>query len=256
MQLQDQTILITGAAGRIGAAIARELHSKQARLVLCDINQIILDKLVKEFNLMTPNSVIGLTSDISTSAGIIKLLSDASRIHGRIHSAVHCAYPRSQQWGAKIENLEELALFQDLSMQLGGAILLSKYLTQYFKENGGGNLVHISSIQGVAAPKFDHYAGTSMHSPIEYSAIKAGVISITRWLARYYANMNIRVNCVSPGGVRDQQPDSFLAAYRASCTNVGMLEASQVAGSVVFLLSPESFAINGQNLLVDDGWSL
>ena len=95
-----------------------------------------------------------------------------------------------------------------------------------------------------------------MHSPIEYSAIKAGVISITRWLARYYANMNIRVNCVSPGGVRDQQPDSFLAAYRSSCTNVGMLEASQVAGSVVFLLSPESFAINGQNLLVDDGWSL
>ena len=255
MQLQDQTILITGAAGRIGAAIARELHSKKARLVLCDINQIILDKLVKEFNLMTPNSVIGLTSDISTSAGIIELLSDASRIQGRIHSAVHCAYPRSHQWGAKIENLEELALFQDLSMQLGGAILLSKHLMQYFKEMGG-NLVHVSSIQGVAAPKFDHYAGTSMHSPIEYSAIKAGVSSITRWLARYYANMNIRVNCVSPGGVRDQQPDSFLAAYRASCTNVGMLEASQVAGSVVFLLSPESFAINGQNLLVDDGWSL
>ena len=144
MQLQDQTILITGAAGRIGAAIARELHSKKASLVLCDINKLMLDELIKELNLNKPNSAIGLTSDISTSAGIIELLSDASRIQGRIHSAVHCAYPRSQQWGAKIENLEELALFQDLSMQLGGAILLSKHLMQYFKENGGGNLVHIS----------------------------------------------------------------------------------------------------------------
>ena len=256
MQVQDQTILITGAAGRIGAAVARELHSKKASLVLCDINKLMLGELVKELNLITPNSVIGLADDISTSAGIVKLLTDATRSQGRIHSAVHCAYPRSQKWGAKIENLEELALSQDLSNQLGGAILLSKYLMQYFKEHGGGNLVHISSIQGVAAPRFDHYAGTSMHSPIEYSAIKAGVISITKWLARYYANMNIRVNCVSPGGVRDQQPDSFLAAYRASCTNVGMLEASQVAGSVVFLLSPESLAINGQNILVDDGWSL
>jgi len=256
MQLQDQTILITGAAGRIGASIARELHSKGASLVLCDVNKLMLEELVKELNLNKPNSTIGLTSDISSSAGIAKLLTDATGILGRIHSAVHCAYPRSQQWGATIENLEELALFQDLSTQLGGAILLSKYLMQYFKEYGGGNLVHISSIQGVAAPKFDHYAGTSMHSPIEYSAIKAGVISITKWLARYYANSNIRVNCVSPGGVRDQQPDSFLKAYRASCTNVGMLEASQVAGSVVFLLSPESLAINGQNILVDDGWSL
>ena len=62
------------------------------------------------------------------------------RIQGRIHSAVHCAYPRSQQWGATIENLEELALFQDLSMQLGGAILLSKYLMQYFKEHGAATL--------------------------------------------------------------------------------------------------------------------
>ena len=130
MQLQDQTILITGAAGRIGASIARELHSKGASLVLCDVNKLMLEELVKELNLNKPNSTIGLTSDISSSAGIAKLLTDATGILGRIHSAVHCAYPRSQQWGATIENLEELALFQDLSTQLGGAILLSKYLLQ------------------------------------------------------------------------------------------------------------------------------
>ena len=78
----------------------------------------------------------------------------------------------------------------------------------------GGNLIHISSIQGISAPKFEHYEGTNMSSPIEYSAIKSGVIAITKWLAKKYKNMNIRVNCVSPGGILDNQPIKFLEKYR------------------------------------------
>ena len=71
-----------------------------------------------------------------------------------------------------------------------------------------------------SAPKFSHYVGTSMTSPIEYAAIKSGVISITRWLAKYYSNQNIRVNCVSPGGILADQPKSFCDKYRDSCTNM------------------------------------
>ena len=95
-----------------------------------------------------------------------------------------------------------------------------------------------------------------MTSPIEYSAIKSGVIAITRWLAKYYKNRCIRVNCVSPGGILDQQPQSFLKKYRDSCTSKGMLDAEDVVGSVLFLLSQQSKYINGQNIVVDDGWSL
>ena len=141
-------------------------------------------------------------------------------------------------------------------MQLGGAILFSQKILSAFKQQGHGNLIHLSSIQGVCAPKFEHYVGTSMTSPIEYAAIKAGIISIVRWLAKYSANQNIRVNCVSPGGIIDSQPKEFLSRYRDSCTNIGMLSAEQVASTIAFLLSPDSFAINGQNIIVDDGWSL
>ena len=63
-----------------------------------------------------------------------------------------------------------------------------------FLNNNGGNLLHISSIQGIGAPKFDHYKKTDMTSPIEYSAIKAGIIAITKYLAHFYKNKNIRVN--------------------------------------------------------------
>ena len=60
-----------------------------------------------------------------------------------------------------------------------------------------------------------------MSSPIEYSAIKAGIISITKWLAKYYKNKNIRVNCISPGGISDNQNEEFIKKYRNSCTNIG-----------------------------------
>ena len=61
---------------------------------------------------------------------------------------------------------------------------------------------------------------------------------------------------MSPGGVINNQPTSFLEKYRSDCTNIGMLTPDHVSKSILFLLSPESFAINGHNLIVDDGWSL
>jgi len=95
-----------------------------------------------------------------------------------------------------------------------------------------------------------------MTSPIEYSAVKSGMITMTRWLAKYYKNKNIRVNCVSPGGILDQQQQSFLKKYRESCTSKGMLAPTDVVGAILFLLSDQSKYINGQNIVVDDGWSL
>ena len=84
-----------------------------------------------------------------------------------------------------------------------------------------------------------------MTSPIEYAAIKAGVIAATRWLAKYHSGKNIRVNCVSPGGILDGQPDKFVQRYRTVAQN-GILKANQIATAVIFLLTPEAEAINGQ----------
>ena len=256
MDLSNKTVLITGAAGLIGSATARLAASGGAELILADIASKPLLKLERELNSTFTNRTHSITADISSALGIDTLVSMALERAGKITSAVHCAYPRSNGWGTKFEELDELFLSQDLSMQLGSAILFSQKIMNYFTQHGGGDLIHVSSIQGIRSPKFHHYHGTTMTSPIEYSAIKAGIIAITGWLAKYHANKGIRVNCVSPGGVLADQPPEFLDSYRQSCTNIGMLSPTQVASSIVFLLSPESVAINGQNLVVDDGWSL
>ena len=95
-----------------------------------------------------------------------------------------------------------------------------------------------------------------MSSPIEYSAIKSGIISITKWLAKYHKNKNIRVNCVSPGGIKDNQIEKFQKKYREDCTNIGMISPRDISSAILFLLSPSAKAINGHNFIVDDGWTL
>ena len=95
-----------------------------------------------------------------------------------------------------------------------------------------------------------------MNSPIEYSAIKSGIVAVTRWLAKRYRQQKIRVNCISLGGILDQQPESFLERYQASCNSKGMLDAQDVVGALMFLLSDKSTFITGQNIIIDDGWSL
>ena len=95
-----------------------------------------------------------------------------------------------------------------------------------------------------------------MSSPIEYSAIKSGIISITKWLAKYYKNKNIKVNCLSPGGIIDNQPKSFLEQYKKSCFSKGMLNPEDLNGTILFLLSDASKYISGQNIIIDDGWSI
>ena len=169
---------------------------------------------------------------------------------------MHCSYPKSKKWGTKFENLQQKNLNEDLQNQLGSTIIFSQVLIKQFLKQKKGNLIFISSIQGVQPPKFTHYENLGMSSPIEYSAIKAGIISITKYLSKYYKNKNIRINCISPGGIKDKQPRAFIRRYKASCNSKGLLDGDDIAKSIMFLLSEESQYINGQNLIIDDGWSL
>jgi NAD(P)-dependent dehydrogenase (short-subunit alcohol dehydrogenase family) len=256
MRLSDQTILVTGAAGLIGSAVSQKVFDAGANVILTDISAQGLRELSEKLSTVDNSRVYAVDGDISTSEGIDSIISECNHFPGPINGAVHCAYPRSPGWGSDFQQLQANNLNHDLTKQLGGAILFSQKIMSLFQDHGGGSLVHISSIQGIRAPKFDHYEGTNMSSPIEYAAIKAGIISITAWLAKYYSNQNIRVNCISPGGLLDAQPQPFLKKYRASCSNIGMLQSEHVASSVTYLLSADAAAVNGHNLIVDDGWSL
>ncbi len=251
--LEGKTVLVTGCSGRIGAELCKAIVDRQGCVVNLDV-VAPSEEILKTIS--DSGRYLYVTGDTGEPAGIVHAINEAVQRFGQLDAAVHCAYPTSSQWGASFDELEPEALREDLYQQLGGAILFSQKVISFFRKQGWGNLIHVSSIQGISAPRFWHYEGTDMTSPIEYSAIKAGVIAITKYLAKLYFGQNLRVNCISPGGVLDDQPEEFLSRYRSSCNSKGMLDAHDLTGLFLFLLSDEAKYISGQNFVIDDGWSL
>jgi NAD(P)-dependent dehydrogenase (short-subunit alcohol dehydrogenase family) len=91
--------------------------------------------------------------------------------------------------------------------------------------------------------------------PAAYSAIKGGVINFTRYLSSYYGKNNIRVNCVSPGGIYNSQPVEFVKNYEKKVPMQRMGKPEDISPAVSFLLSDDSSYITGQNLIIDGGWT-
>ena len=249
----QKTIIITGACGIIGSGILKGLISDQYNLILVDNNRNKIEELSKK---IISKKIIFVEANILKKHEIDLCIKKGLDKFGKIDVAIHAAYPKSKGWGTKFENLQEDFLMEDIKNQLGSAIIFSQRIIDCFLKQGYGNLIHISSIQGISQPKFDHYKGTDMVSPIEYSAIKSGIISITKYLSKYYKKRNLRVNCISPGGIANKQPNIFIENYNNSCNSKGLLDSEDLIGLISFLISDKSKYINGQNIIIDDGWSL
>ncbi len=251
LDLKNKVYLITGANGKIGYSLSKQLLKLDAKLIMTDI---IIDK-IKLFN-HNKNCLIKKI-DITKEDNIKKIISSSVKNFKKIDGIIHCAYPMTKDWGQPIQNLKSRSLKENLFNHLGSSILISKYFVDYFlKKKINGKIIFISSIQGVRAPKFEHYKGLKMSSPVEYSVIKSGIVSLTSYLAKLYKKNKININCISPGGIRNNQPKKFIKRYKDSCGSKGLLDAKDIVGTLIFLLSNSSEFINGQNIIIDDGWSL
>ncbi len=90
----------------------------------------------------------------------------------------------------------------------------------------------------------------------EYASIKSSLVFLTKFIAQRLKGTGVRINAISPGGVLDGQPDSFVNNYKKYCNSKGMLDPKDLAGAVRFLISDDSKYVTGQNIIVDDGFSI
>ena len=100
------------------------------------------------------------------------------------------------------------------------------------------------------------YENTNLHTAAPYSAIKGGIINFTKYLASYFGRKGVRINCVSPGGVFDNQDPIFVSNYEKKVPMGRMANPDDISPSVSFLLSDDAKYITGQNLIVDGGWTI
>lgn len=255
--LKNKVVVITGGAGLIGQEFIKAVIEENAFAIIADIDEIngikVKDNLSKE--LKTKN-IDFVKLDITSKESLLSCISYLENKYERIDALVNNAYPRNKNYGKKFFDVEYSDFSENLALNLGGYFTASQQFSKYFIKQGYGNIINISSIYGVIAPKFDIYSGTNMTTPVEYAAIKSGLIHLTKYMSKYFKGMNIKVNTLSPGGILDNQNELFIKKYNDKCLNKGMLDKSDLKGTLVYLLSDMSKYVNGQNIIVDDGFTL
>src|SRR5690606_23920865 len=140
-------------------------------------------------------------------------IEEIMNVYGRIDGLVNNAYPRTGDWGNKFEDIIPESFSQNVDMQLSRVFALSKPILEIMKKQGSGSLVHIGSIYGMVGNDFTVYVNTPLTPPAAYAAIKGGLISFSRYIASYFGKYNVRSNCVSPGGIFDNQNETFVKQY-------------------------------------------
>ena len=247
---------MTGGAGRLGQSFVNAIAQNGGIAIAADIDFNAAERIAADVGQDTIGCVVAAQLDITNKNSILKLIENVCTQYGRIDAVVNNAYPRNKNWGNKLENVNYEDFCENVDMHLGGYFLVAQQFCLVFKEQGEGNLINMSSIYGTIAPQFEVYAETDMTTPVEYAAIKSAVVHLTRYFAQYFKGDGIRVNSLSPGGIFHNQPASFVDAYRKHCGTKGMLDPQDIIGALVFLLSNGSRYMTGQNLIIDDGFSL
>ena len=256
MFLNNKVIVVTGGAGVLGKEFIREILTNGGTAILTDIKISLAKNFIDKMKIEYPDNFYARNMDITNKSSINSLIKDVSKKYKGIDCLVNNAYPKNKSYGKKMEDVSYKDFSENISAHVGGYFLTSQRFGAFFKNHNGGNIINIGSIYGTLAPRFELYKNTEMTTPVEYVAIKASVIQLTKYFAQYFKKDNIRVNCLSPGGIQDNQPKSFISAYNSFCSEKGMLDPRDVANTLIFLLSDSSKFITGQNLIIDDGFTL
>jgi NAD(P)-dependent dehydrogenase (short-subunit alcohol dehydrogenase family) len=255
--LNRKIVVVTGGAGLLGREFIKSIVENNGIGIIAELDDkrgIAVEKEIRET--LKTKDVFFHKLDITSKASILALIENIKSKYKKIDAIVNNAYPRNKNFGKHFFEVDYVDFCENVSTNLGGYFLVSQQFAQFFQKQGYGNIVNISSIYGVIPPRFEIYKGTKMSNPVEYAVIKSGLIHLTKYMSKYLKGKNIRVNTISPGGIFDNQPEPFLSNYKAYCMNKGMLNISDITGTLLFLLSDMSSFINGQNIIVDDGFSL
>lgn len=253
--LKNKVTVITGGAGSIGKALVRSFAQYNATVIVADWDKYqgknIAAELQKE-GLSVFFYSLDITKENSVS-GIIKFI---NKRFAHLDVWVNSAYPKTEDWGKKLEDIPLVSWKKNIDMHLNGYCMCARAAAEYMKKKKTGSIINFSSIYGFKAPDFSLYKNTAMTMPAAYAVIKGGIINFTRYLASYYGKYNIRVNCISPGGVYDKQPASFVKRYILKTPLKRMASQDDIVGGALYLASGAAEYVTGHNLVIDGGWSI
>lgn len=245
---------VVGGAGLLGTEVVKALSDAGSKVVILDIDQKKAKDLVKTLQKKKREIHFELF-DATDLENTDKSLEGLYAKYGRFDVWVSTYYPRTSDWGKKVEELSVGSWRKNVDMHMNSYSWISRKVCLLMKKQKSGSLINFGSIYGVVGNDFTVYEGTGMTSPMAYSAIKGGIINLGRYLASYFGKYNIRVNTVCPGGIFDSQNKIFVKNYSKKTPLKRMGNPEEVANAVLFLASDASSYVTGTAFMVDGGWS-
>jgi len=263
--LSGKVEIITGGAGMLGVRHAEAIAEVGGYPVLADINGTSAireaERIADKYGIVC----LGIKTDITSREEVQTLCNVVLQKFGRIDILINNAAndPKVEAnedsaW-SRFENFPIELWNQDIAVGLTGAFICSQVVGTQMASRGGGVILNIASDLGVIAPDQRIYQQSGLSEdqqpvkPVSYSVVKGGLLILTKYLATYWADKNIRVNALSPGGVYNGQPDDFVQRLTDLIPMRRMARKDEYKAAVIFLCSDASSYMTGANLVVDGG---
>jgi NAD(P)-dependent dehydrogenase (short-subunit alcohol dehydrogenase family) len=264
-KLENKTAFITGGAGLLGPKHAEALIECGAKVILCDLNlELAKEKAIqlnKKYKKECAEAVFGNVCEPET----VKKAIENIKIDVLINNAAKD--PKVKKDGS----ISNETRFETMSLEywkegidaiINGTFICSQIIANQMLRSGGGVILNIASDLSVIAPDQRIYRKQNLAEeqqpvkPITYSAAKYAVVGMTKYLAVYFAQKNIRVNCLSPTGVFNDHPEEFVEKLSNIIPMGRMANIDEYKGAVAFLCSDASSYMTGHNLIIDGGKTL
>jgi NAD(P)-dependent dehydrogenase (short-subunit alcohol dehydrogenase family) len=250
--LTGRVALVTGGAGKYGKPMTEALAEGGATVIVASRDQEKCEKLAIQFR-SKKLKVYGKRLDQSDESSAKELLIRIQKEFAAPQILVNCAVYRPMEKYYE----DEVSRWDDsMAVNARGLFIMCRTFGNAMAKAGKGSIINIASLYGVVAPDMKIYEGTNMGTEPDYPYNKGGMIMYSKYLASYYAKKGVRINCISPGGLFNNQPEPFLSRYCAKVALGRMANYDEIKGAVVYLASDASSYVTGINLIVDGGFSV
>ena len=255
-------VLITGAVGQLGSEYAKTFLERGSKVVGLDVQSSAeSDALALEY----PGHYIFCVVDVTNKSALQQSLKKVESTFGTptvlINNAAIDSPPSAPpEENGPFEDYPEESWDKVMDVNLKGIYLCCQVFGAVMSKAGVGSIINVASVYGVVSPdqniyKYRRRRGEIFYKPVAYAASKSGVLNLTRYLAVYWAKMNVRVNSLTIAGVFNNQEQAFLDAYCGRIPVGRMANVDEYNGSIIFLASQASLYMTGTNLVIDGGWT-
>ena len=247
--LKEKISLVTGGAGNYGKCIAEGLAEAGSTVIIASRNLTAGQEVAARFQANGLN-VHALQVDQGDPVSVQNLKAQILSRFGKLDIFVNNAVSRPMKgYDAPMADFAE-----SMRVNATGSMDILREMADLIVQAGGGSIINIGSMMGMFGPDLSNYEGTTMgNPPPDYFFHNAGLLNLTKYMAQILAGKDVRVNCISPGGLFNNQPERFLENYTKKVPLRRMANQDDIKGLIVLLASQAGAYINGENILMDGG---